>query len=211
MKVVSEDLIHPIHPMWMILLPCSCFFFVVMFSINYLTDEATECLMVAMNVVLVACNSQFRFPARAKTLMKAAGVNDDCCDGVKTYVVCKNCHGLNGNGTGIDSNHYADVPDYCPACENVCLFTRNKVTQEINRNVPTKLFYYNSIASTLRKFFARPDFVQLINQWKTMSQNDDDLSQIHNGNVFKTFARYNEGPFVEQSDYYLLIRIYNTP
>lgn len=62
--------------------------------------------MIVMNFILQYCNLRYRPPARIKTLMQAARIDQSCCDGVRIYVVCNT---LFGGNTGMNGNNFGGV------------------------------------------------------------------------------------------------------
>lgn len=176
---------------------------------KYITDEGLEIVMAFLNVALSYCNNDFRFPVRSSTFFNRCKIAERVHDGLKRFVCCSCCHAI--HPFTIEEEKLLSRGRKCGArgpfsysqpCEND-LFKRE------NRWKAKKLFYFNSPISTLRKFFLRDNFVDMIKKWKSRITIPDVLCDLQDGRVWKTF-KLNENdatPFVLESEYNLMLSI----
>lgn len=76
----------------------------------------------------------------------------------------------------------------------------NKKLINFQTQVPKRVFAYKSISSYLQEFVQRPNFVTLCNQWRDRTVSNDYLSDIYDGELWKT--RHHE--YLTESSFNLL-------
>lgn len=174
-----------------------------------------ELIMGFLNVALELTEMKFRFPRTKATFEKRCSVDELFFSGVTQYVDCLKCHTL----YSIDQtqNERISRPN-CRFATKTNMY--NQVTERCDqplytvskKNVysPAAIYMYNSIVSTLRKFYLRDNFAAMVKAWKTRGLNDDkNLYDVYDGEVWKNFKidENDEVPFVDQSDNNLMLSI----
>lgn len=186
------------------------FLLILMSYRNHSTDKGIELMMVFFNQVLILTGKTYRFPKKISTFVAWAELSERLYSGIKKYVLCEECHSLYPYQTEDEVNNvigkkcsFKDTLETSVRCGN-SLFKKqgNNLIQ-----VPKKMFFYNSIGSTLKKFLKRETFVKQIENRKPAIENF--ASDIQHGSTFQSFKLHasDEVPFVLQSCYNLLITI----
>lgn len=107
-------------------------------------EKLLEQMLFFSNVILKITNDSYRFPSRFCTLAKNKVFASTFYDGFTSFTVCSNCHKI----------HNPQMPSF-----SCCSLPLYKQPSSVNRQ-PFKVFPYNSLITTLKKFFLRPGFVQ---------------------------------------------------
>lgn len=162
-----------------------------MLYINDITVSCIEKVFRFLNVALIVMNEEYRFPRKLTTFLKRQNFEQRFYKGLVYYDVCAECHTVFAPGTSA----------FNCACS---------IPSTVDRPLSMTKFPYNSLISTLRKFFMRPGFVESISSWRYdhfASQNQ--YQDIYDGSVFKNF-RLNPSdpqPFTQESVFNLMLTL----
>lgn len=195
--------IFPASPLSFVL-----YLMVVMLRINnHLTDECAEIVMAFLNAALNLANDPFRFPKKIITLTRRDQAQKVFCNGITYYTVCPTCHQMYlPTSSKKYCNHITKVlSDRTVIACNESLHEKSSLA---NHLVPRKVYPYNSIISTLKKMFMRPNFVREISKWCSRPSLDGYLYDIYDGSVFKNFSLGPNLPaFTSQSIFNLMLTL----
>lgn len=184
---------------------------VVMIHGKHITDEGCEIVMAFLNMALIYCNKEYRFPVRAQTFVEWCQLAERIHHGMKSYVSCTKCHAVHAYETEDEKRRIFGRK--CTSVEpfpgsvrcNAELFVSN--AKKIMK--PIRMVYYNSIISTLKTFFMRDTFADDLKGWKTRLTVPGLMSDLYDGRVWNTFKINPEDntPFVFLSDYNLMLTV----
>lgn len=193
------------------------FLLVIISYQDHSTDAGIELMMIFFNQVLMLCGSSYRFPKKITTFKVWARLSERLFDGIKPFVMCQDCHAMYPYRTDEEIMQingkrcrYKDTLSNSVRCGNE-LFVPKKTTST-SRNttlqIPKKMFFYNSVAETIKKFLKRADFVYQLENRKASIPGF--YSDIKDGSAFQNFRLPGDGDqesFVNASDYNLLLTI----
>ncbi|OBZ80148.1 hypothetical protein A0J61_11803, partial [Choanephora cucurbitarum] len=179
---------------------------------NQLTDAACETVMLFCNMVLCLTEESFRFPLSIATFDRWCSSNHYGITGIKEYASCTSCHAIHSYKTD-DDQKKVQSQVYCNdagifAGSSVC---QNKLLDynQYGTITPIRSFFYNSLVDTLKMFFMRNGIVESLSQWKKRQTEQNVLSDIYDGQVWKTFKiqDFDSTPFVDEDDFNLIFTL----
>lgn len=154
----------------------SCF--IVIFSSQFLVQEASIILIAFINQLLIVYESQFQLPKTLTTLRSWTAFDSTSSD-IQKFVTCNVCHELYPwTSTSVIPNNCTGESFTGIVCNNP-LFRVNPNTGV--RGCPFKVFPYKSIISSLTEMFNRPDFQKEIRHWKNRTVPANTFSDIYDG------------------------------
>ncbi len=123
---------------------------------------------------------------------------------MRRYIVCKTCNFIYNYSDIIDGSGIIKkctnlkVPSYANGIRQRC--NTPLVIKDTNGNVkPIKKYAYNSIKTTLERFFMRKNFEKKIEHWRTRSTVPGMLFDVFDGRYFNEFRKEGESnPFVSK-------------
>ncbi|OBZ80176.1 hypothetical protein A0J61_11775, partial [Choanephora cucurbitarum] len=190
----------------------SLFAMVLLLRKNQLSDLSCETVMAFCNMVLCLTEEDFRFPKSVATYDTWCELAQFASASIKQYASCTTCHAIHPFDTAEEKQTIQQQPKCLdeglflnsPACQT-SLLARN----QYGTLAPVRTFFSNSLINTLKTFFMRDEFADRIQQWKQRQVLPDTLSDIYDGDVWKTFKlkKTDTQPFVLENDYNLLLTL----
>ncbi|OBZ80886.1 hypothetical protein A0J61_11065, partial [Choanephora cucurbitarum] len=166
------------------------FAMVLLLRKNQLSDLSCETVMAFCNMVLCLIEEDFRFPKSVATFDTWCELAQFASTSIKQYASCTTCHAIHP----FDTAEEKQAIQQQPKCLDEGLFLNSSACQTslLARNqygtlAPVRTSFSNSLINTLKTFFMRDEFADRIQQWKQRQVLPDTLSDIYDGDVWKTF------------------------
>ncbi|CAO3675234.1 unnamed protein product [Rhizopus stolonifer] len=184
---------------------------IMMLQGRHLTDEAAEIVMLFLNMALNHLDLEYRFPKKLSTFIARMDYQGRFYSGITQYVTCTDCHHIHALPSEQEErkkNRYCKrVTKYNSVGIAIswCNVDLYRVTKK-EKLIPHRIYMYNSVIETIKKFLVRDGFAQEVTAWKNRRlQKEGHLFDIHDGNVWKSFKinPSDQTPFFFQSDFNL--------
>ena len=168
--------------------------------------------MLFCNMVLCLTDENYRFPVSITTFDRWCSSNQYGNSGIKEYASCTACHAIHPYETEEDKRKVQDQV----YCNDAGIFVGSSMCQnrlldynQYGTITSVRSFFYNSLIDTLKLFFMRDGFAESISQWKNRQTEQDVLSDIFDGQIWKTFKvkESDSTPFVFENDFNLLFTL----
>ncbi|KAG1440807.1 hypothetical protein G6F56_011765 [Rhizopus delemar] len=190
------------------------FIFVMMIMMlqgRHLSDDCAEIVMLFLNMALTHLELDYRFPKKLATFITRMDYQGRFYSGITMYVSCKECHKTHNLPNDQDerkSKRLCRRVTKYNAQGNAIRWCGTDLYRETKKGklVPHRIYVFNSVIETLKKFLARDGFAQQITAWKNRHlQKEGHMFDIYDGNVWKNFKinSTDDTPFFFQSDFNL--------
>lgn len=160
---------------------------------NGVPERVLEIILVLANAILAYLGIQHTFPKRFCTVVNNGKFKSAFYTGLTEYAICRVCHQV-----------YKPKSSTAVECCTVPLYKKPS-----SMDLPFKVFPYNSVITTIKKFFLRPGFVGQITQWTKRNVPEGKYMDIYDGSVFKNFKLdpADSVPFTSESVYNLMLTL----
>lgn len=175
--------------------------FIVLFQGRFLSIEAAELLLSFLATILQVFNvaGYESIPKKLPTAKALVG-SEIACEGIERYVVCSVCRCVYDSKVYKSSIcNYVEFPNHNTRSPQRC---KNQLFYKTTANSTLKPYLeypYNSIIETLQKFFLRPGFEDMIEQWRNRTTIDGHLFDIYDGKAWNDLKGPDGSSFVGKS------------